>query len=269
LPRSVSTGLRARGLYDGVLRILPAVLALAFAGSATAAPRKLTVAAAADLQFALADLTRDFHGANADVDVEPVFGSSGNFYAEISNQAPFDLFLSADSEYPRKLIEAKLAAADSLFVYGTGHLVLWVTKSSPLDLSDLQMSALEAPQVKHIAMANPAHAPYGRAAEAALRSLGLYDRVSSKLVLGENIAQAFQFAQSGAAEIGIVALALALAPEAREQGRYWEMPQSAYPKMEQAGVVLTHARNPEAARRFRAFLMSDAGRRKLKTYGFY
>jgi molybdate transport system substrate-binding protein len=131
------------------------------------------------------------------------------------------------------------------------------------------MRALDASQVKHIAIANPQHAPYGRAAEAALRGAGVYDRVAGKLVMGENIAQAFQFAQSGAAEIGIVALALALAPAAREQGRYWEIPQNAYPKMEQAGVVLTHAANAEGARRFRAFLMSDAARRALKTYGFY
>jgi molybdate transport system substrate-binding protein len=131
------------------------------------------------------------------------------------------------------------------------------------------MRALDAPAVKHIAMANPQHAPYGRAAEAALRSSGVYDRVAPKLVLGENIAQAFQFVQSGAADIGIVALAIALAPTAREQGRYWEIPRDAYPKMEQAGVILSHASNPAAAREFRAFLMSDDARRTLKSYGFY
>jgi len=227
------------------------------------------VAAAADLQFALTDLGREFHRAHPDVDLETVFGSSGNFYAEIGNQAPFDLFLSADSEYPRKLIEAKLALADSFFVYGAGRLVLWVGKNSPIDLGRLQMHALEAPSAKHIAIANPQHAPYGRAAEAALRSSGIYDRVAPKLVLGENIAQTFQFAQSGAADIGIVALALALAPAAREQGRYWEVPPDAYPKLEQAGVILAHAANPADAREFRAFMMSAAGRKALKSYGFY
>ena len=256
-------------LYDGALRLLSAILALCLAGLLPAAPRKLTVAAAADLQFALTDLAAEYRKAHPDVDLQTVFGSSGNFYAEIRNQAPFDLFLSADSEYPRKLIEEKLAAPQSLFVYGTGHLVLWVTKSSTLDLVHLGMHALESPAVKHIAMANPQHAPYGRAAEAALRSSGLYDRVSSKLVLGENIAQTFQFAQSGAADIGIVALALALAPAAREQGRYWQIPQSAYPKIEQAGVVLSHAQNPDGARAFRTFLTSAAGRAALKRYGFY
>ncbi len=256
-------------MYDGALRILSAILAVVLAGALPAAPAKLTVAAAADLQFALTDLAAEFRRAHPEIDLETVFGSSGNFYAEIRNQAPFDLFLSADSEYPRKLIEEKLAAPDSLFVYGTGHLVLWVAKSSTLDLKRLGMHALESPAVKHIAIANPQHAPYGRAAEAAMRSSKEYDRVASKLVMGENIAQAFQFAQSDAAEIGIVALALALAPAAREQGRYWEIPQAAYPKLEQAGVILSHAKNPEGARAFRAFLMSDAGRKALKRYGFY
>jgi molybdate transport system substrate-binding protein len=261
-------------LYDGALRFLAAILTLALASSAGSAlegsaSQKLTVAAAADLQFALTDLARDFRRAHSDVDLETVFGSSGNFYAEIGNQAPFDVFLSADIEYPRKLIQAKLAVAESLFVYGTGHLVLWVGKDSSLDLPHLQMHALEAPSVKHIAIANPQHAPYGRAAEAALRSAGLYDHVASKLVLGENIAQTFQFAQSGAADIGMVALALALAPSARQQGRYWEIPADAYPKIEQAGVILTHAANPEGAREFRAFMVSDAGRKALKSYGFY
>ncbi len=256
-------------MYDGALRTLSAILALALAAPVFSAPGKLTVAAAADLQFALADLAREFRRAHPDVDLQTIFGSSGNFFAEIGNQAPFDLFLSADSEYPRKLIEEKLAVPDSLFVYGTGHLVLWTAKDSPLDLPRLEMRALEAPSVKHIAIANPQHAPYGRAAEAALRASGLYDRVAPKLVLGENIAQAFQFVQSGTARIGIVALALALAPAAREQGRYWEIPQTAYPRMEQAGVILSHAKSPDAAREFRAFLMSDAARRTLKNYGFY
>jgi molybdate transport system substrate-binding protein len=255
-------------LYDGELRIVAGILALAFCAPPSGAQGKITVAAAADLQFALGDLVRGFNAAHAGMNVETVFGSSGNFYAEISNGAPFDLFLSADEEYPRKLIEAHLAVADSLFVYGTGHLALWVAKDSPLDLARLGMRALEAQSVKHIAIANPQHAPYGRAAEAALRSSGLYDRVAGKLVLGENIAQALQFAQSGAAEIGIVALSLALAPSAREQGRYWEIPQSAYPKIQQAGVVLTRAQNADAAREFRAFLMSDAARRALASYGF-
>lgn len=251
------------------MRILSAIFALTFALPAQTAPQTLRVAAAADLQFALTDLVREFHRAHPDVDVQTIFGSSGNFYAEIGNQAPFDVFLSADSEYPRRLVEAKLGLVDSLFVYGVGHIVLWVPNSSPLDLPRLQMRALEAQSVKRIAIANPQHAPYGRAAEAAMKSSGVYDRVSSKLVLGENIAQAFQFAQSGAADIGIVALSLALAPAARGQGRYWEIPQSAFPKIEQAGVILSRSKSLDAARAFVTFLASAAAKPIWKNFGFY
>jgi molybdate transport system substrate-binding protein len=130
------------------------------------------------------------------------------------------------------------------------------------------MDALRQPAVKHIAIANPAHAPYGRAAEAALRSLGIYDAVKAKLVMGENISQTFQMAQSGAAEVGIVALSLAIAPGAAGQGHYWEVPRDAYPRIQQGGAILKWTRNPEAAQAFRAFLLSPEGRAILKRYGF-
>jgi molybdate transport system substrate-binding protein len=236
--------------------------------STRSAPQKLSIAAAADLQFALADLTRGFHQIHPEIDAAVTYGSSGNFYAELQNQAPFDVFLSADIEYPRKLAQEGFADARSIFVYGVGRIVVWVPEQSPIDVAHLQMRALEADSVKHIAIANPQHAPYGRAAEAAMRSTGIYDRVAPKLVLGENIAQTMQFVQSGAADIGIVALALALAPSARTQGRYWEVPLDAYPKIEQAGVILTHARNPAAARDFCAYLQSAAARARLNEDGF-
>lgn len=251
------------------MRVLSVILALALAAPAHAASQSLKVAAAADLQFALNDLAHEFHRTHPGIDVDAVFGSSGNFYAEIGNQAPFDVFLSADSGYPRRLVEAKLALADSLFVYGIGHIALWVRNSSPLALPRLQMRALEATSVKRIAIANPQHAPYGRAAQAAMKSSGVYERIASKLVLGENIAQAFQFAQSGAADIGIVALSLALAPAARGQGRYWEIPQTAYPKMEQSGVILSRTKSLAVARQFCAFLAGAAAKPIWKNYGFY
>jgi molybdate transport system substrate-binding protein len=124
---------------------------------------------------------------------------------------------------------------------------------------------LRAASVRHVAIANPQHAPYGRAAEAALRSLGIYDSVQRKLVLGENVAQTLQFVQSGAADVGIVALSLALAPPVRGQGRYWEVPDAAYPRVEQGGVIL---KDSKAARELRAFLLGDGARRVLKEYGF-
>jgi molybdate transport system substrate-binding protein len=221
----------------------------------------VTIAAAADLHFALDEISLRFRATHPDVDLQMAYGSSGNFYAQIRNGAPFDIFLSADAEYPRKLVQEGIGARDSLFVYAVGRIVVWVPAASPLDPA----TALRAASVRHVAIANPQHAPYGRAAEAALRSLGVYDSVESKLVLGENVAQTLEFVQSGAADVGIVALSLALAPPVRGQGRYWEVPAEAYPKIEQGGVIL---RDSKAAREFRSFLLVAGARRVLKEYGF-
>jgi molybdate transport system substrate-binding protein len=251
------------------LALALAVVLLSAGCASRTSPRKLSVAAAADLQFALDDVSRGFRQAHPEIELSASYGSSGNFYSEIRNQAPFDVFLSADSEYPRKLAQEGFADARSMFVYGVGRIAVWVTDQSPLDVARLQIHALEADSVKHIAIANPQHAPYGRAAAAAMRSLGVYDRVAPKLVLGENIAQTLQFVQSGAADVGIVALALALAPAIRAHGRYWEIPLDAYPRIEQAGVVLSHSKNSSGARAFCAYLQSGAARERLKDYGFY
>jgi molybdate transport system substrate-binding protein len=218
-------------------------------------PHKLSIAAAADLQFALAEGARQFHQQHPRTELAIDYGSSGNFYAQIRNGAPFDLFLSADVQYARNL------AQGAVFVYAAGRIAVWVPASSKLDPA----TALRDPSVRRIAIANPQHAPYGRAAEAALRSMGLYDSVEKKLVLGENISQTLQFIQSGAADTGIVALSLAVAPKMREQGRYWEVPVSAYPKIEQGGVILKDS--PEA-REFREWLLGPSGRSLLKQYGF-
>jgi len=232
------------------------------------APAKLTIAAAADLQFALEDVSRQFHAAHPDVETQVVYGSSGNFFAQIRNQAPFDLFLSADLEYPRQLAQQGLAVPDSIFPYAVGRLAVWVPAPSPLDVARLQMQTLLDPSVKHIAIANPQHAPYGRAAEAALHKLGVYDRIAAKLVFAENIAQTLQFVQSGAAEVGLVALSLAVAPAVRGQGRYWEVPLDAYPTLWQGGAILKRAQGSPAAALFRAYLTSAEGRRILQQYGF-
>jgi len=190
------------------------------------------------------------------------YGSSGNYFAQIQSGAPFDVFLSADVEYPRKLAALGIGAKDSIFTYAVGRLVVWVPANSRLDPA----TALRDPSVKLIAIANPKHAPYGRAAEAALRSMGVWDTVQSRLVLGENIAQTLQFVQSGAADAGVVALSLALAPAMQGQGRYWEIPLDSYPRMEQGGIIL---KDSAGARELRAVLLSEVGRRILKRYGFY
>jgi molybdate transport system substrate-binding protein len=224
--------------------------------------RKITVAAAADLNFAMEEVSKEFRAAHPDVELQVAYGSSGNYFAQIQSGAPFDVFLSADVEYPRKLAALGIGAKDSIFTYAVGRLVVWVPANSRLDPA----TALRDPSVKLIAIANPKHAPYGRAAEAALRSMGVWDTVQSRLVLGENIAQTLQFVQSGAADAGVVALSLALAPAMQGQGRYWEIPLDSYPRMEQGGIIL---KDSAGARELRAVLLSEVGRRILKRYGFY
>jgi molybdate transport system substrate-binding protein len=168
--------------------------------------REVRVAAASDLKFALDEMLEAFHAHHSDIHAQVTYGSSGNFFAQLSNRAPFDLFLSADVEYPRKLIEQGLAPKDTEFLYGVGRIVVWVPRPSPLDLERLGMQALLDPSVRKIAIANPKHAPYGRAAEAAMKTLGVYDKAQERLVFGENIAQTAQFVQSGAADLGIMGL---------------------------------------------------------------
>jgi molybdate transport system substrate-binding protein len=252
------------------LRSLLALLLVFGPGTAgwCAPPRSLAVAAAADLQFALVEVKGAFAKAHPDVDLAVTYGSSGNFYTQLVNKAPFDLFLSADLGYPRKLVEAGLADGATEFIYSRGHLVLWVPKASPIPLEQLGMQALLHPAAKKVAIANPRFAPYGRAAEAALTKLGLLVAVQPRLVFGENIGQTAQFVQTGAADIGILALSLAKAPVMAASGRYWEVPEDAYPPLDQGGVILNHARNRADALAFRDFLRSPAGMEILRRYGF-
>ena len=227
----------------------------------------MRVAAASDLNFALDELVGEFQRLHPDGRVEVTYGSSGNLFAQLSNRAPFDVYLSANVEYPRKLVEKGLAAPDTQFVYGRGRIVVWVRRDSAIEPEELGIQALLAPAVRKVAMANPQHAPYGQAAEAALKNLGVYDRVQQKLVYGENVAQAVQFVQTGAADIGIIALSLAMAPGLGEQGRFWEIPLDAYPALEQAGVILSWAKDLPAAQAFRDFVLSAEGRAILRRYG--
>jgi molybdate transport system substrate-binding protein len=229
---------------------------------------ELKIAAAADLQFALEEVAAAFDENHPDIKLAVTTGSSGQLFTQLSNGAPFDIFLSADIQLPRKLVEQELAIADSEFLYAHGHLVVWVHKDSPLELADGKLDVLLDPRVKKIAIANPKFAPYGRAAEAALKKLELYDQVKDRLVLGENVSQAAMFVQSGAADVGIVGLSQALAPAVKEKGRFAMVPADAYPTLEQGGVIMKRCRHPDAARRFCDFLRSDQGAVILGRYGF-
>ncbi len=245
-----------------------ALLAIPGCSSSSAKPREVSVAAAADLQFALGEVVAAFEEAHPDIKVRVSYGASGNFYAQLSNRAPFDVFFSADVDYPRKLVAEGLADKDSEFIYAIGHLVVWVRKESPLDVEKLGAKALLDPSVRKVAIANPKHAPYGRAAEAALKSLDVYDALKDRLVLGENVAQAAQFAETGSADAGVFALSLALAPTLREKGRYWEVPLDAYPRLEQGAVVLSWAQDRQAADALCAYVKGPEGRAILRRYGF-
>ena len=247
---------------------LPAGLVAADADKGGQAKGELLIAAASDLRFALDDLIGHFTNRYPECLPKPIYGSSGNFHAQIMNGAPFDLYLSADAAYPRAIIKAGKGAEKDFFLYAVGRLVIWAPKNSKVDVAALGMKSLVDPAVKKIAIANPEHAPYGRAAVAAMKHFKMYDRIAGSLVLGENIAQTAQFIESGNADIGIIALSLAISPKMKPNGQYWEIPLEAFPKLEQGGLVLETAKNAAAARVFRDFMLGREGRELLQKYGF-
>ena len=228
--------------------------------------REIRVAAAADLKFAMTELADKFESStNAKVDV--TCGSSGNFFTQIQNGAPFDLFLSADIEYPRKLEAGGFSEPGTLYEYAVGRIVIWLPPDTNADIKEKGWNVLLGAAVRKIAIANPDHAPYGRAAVAALQKAGIYEQVKTKLVYGENISQAAQFVQSGNAQAGILAKSLTLSPEMKS-GQVWQIPADLHPPIEQAATVLKSAKNKQGARQFLDFLKSDSGRRILEKYGF-
>src|ERR1700687_3485772 len=245
----------------GVLTVVCLLLACRFASAET-----LTVAAASDLQAALPAIVSQFE-KDTGQHVRLTFGSSGNFFTQIQNGAPFDVFLSADIDYPRRLEASGEAERGSLYQYATGRVVLWTRMDSGIDVRR-GLTVLTDARVRRIALANPEHAPYGRAAIAALRHEGLYERVREKFVLGENISQAAQFAESGSADVGLLALALALSPTLKSAGIYVDIPESWHPPIEQGAVVLASSREKSLARQFIDYLKKPDSVRTLQSYGF-
>jgi molybdate transport system substrate-binding protein len=243
------------------------LLSLPFAQAQEKSAPELTVAAAADLNPALKDIGESFEKATG-VKVRLSFGASGALTQQIENGAPFDVFFSADMDYPRQLISYGHAEAASLYQYAVGKLVLWVPADSPLDVEHKGMDILLDPSVKKIAIANPQHAPYGRAAVAALKHAGLYDRVADRLAMGENISQAAQFVESGNAQAGFVALAHASAPTMRGKGKFWEVPAEDYPALAQGVVVISSSRLKDEDRKFLEYVKTKAAGDVLRTYGF-
>ncbi|MBM4123609.1 MAG: molybdate ABC transporter substrate-binding protein [Nitrospira sp.] len=232
-----------------------------------AAAQELTIAAASDLNFAFKELAAEFEKTTGS-HVKLSFGSSGNFFSQIQHGAPFDLYFSADIRYPQKLEQTGHAVPGSLYRYAVGRIVVWVPAHSQVAVDTRGLEAVLDPAIKRIAIANPKHAPYGRAAIEALTQLKLHDRIKEKLVLGENISQAAQFVESGAADMGIIALSLALAPPMKEAGRYWEVPPDLYRSLEQGAVIVKGSKNPEGAKAFLDFLRGAEGRGVMHRYGF-
>jgi molybdate transport system substrate-binding protein len=227
----------------------------------------LSIAAAADLTYCLQDLNAVFQKGHPEAVLQVSNGSSGNFFAQMKNGAPFDVFFSADMNYPKELIKAGMADENSLTPYGLGRIVLWTT-SEKIDVSH-GLTILRDPQVvRKLAIANPEHAPYGRAARAALEHEGLWKDVESRIVTGENIAQTAQFVQTGNADAGIVALSLVMSPKLEKVGHYFNIPESDYPALEQGVVLTKKGAGKPLAKAYLEFLRSDEARKILDRYGF-
>jgi len=228
--------------------------------------QEIRIAAAADLQFAMQDLGAQFEQRTG-MKVDVSYGSSGNFFSQLQNGAPFDVFFSADIENPRKLETAGIAEPGTLYEYAIGRIAIWMPGNTQVDLGREGWKALLDASVQKIAIANPEHAPYGRAAVEAIQKAGIYEQVKAKLVYGENISQAAQFVQSGNAQAGIVAMSLAVSP-GMKAGKRWEIPAEMHPPIEQGAIVLKNAKNKDGARAFLQFVKSEAGRAMLAKYGF-
>ena len=257
-------------------RVLFCLLALAFAGcqpeppaaSAPPAPKiKLSVAAAADLRLVFPKVVEAYAQAAQGVELEASFGASGALTTQIRNGAPFDVFLSADKAYPAKLAADHLTTGDPL-PYARGALVIWTAKGALPDLATKGLAALRGSAVHKVSLANPEHAPYGRAAMAALESAKLTSALADKLVKAENVSQAAQWAASGAAQAGLISLSLAQAPEMAAKGEYVRVPETAYPPLVQAAVVVTTTKQAAAAEAFIKWLAGPDGANVLSQAGF-
>ena len=226
----------------------------------------ITVAAASDLTYAMNVIAANFEKATG-CTIRVSVGSSGNFLSQIENGAPFDVFFSADIEYPKKLEAEGLAAPGSTYLYAVGKIVLWVRKDSRLDIGK-GLAALRDPSIQKIAIANPQHAPYGRAAQQALQNAGVYDAVKNRLVLGENISQAAQFVESGNTDAGILALSLVLSPGLKDKGRLWSISENLYAPIEQGVVLVRASKNPQGAEAFLNYIKTPETAALLERYGF-
>ena len=251
-----------RFVHSRWLRSLCLLAGLLLAGAASAG--QLTVAAAADLKFALDEIVAAYQRVHPQDRIQVVYGSSGKFHTQIQQGAPYDLYFSADIAYPQALVRDGHALGP-VRPYAFGRIVLW---SRTRDASRMTLASLADPAIRRIAIANPKHAPYGKRAEEALRAAGLWQQVQPKLVFGENVAQTAQFVQTGNADVGIIALSLALNPVLAREGGHWTIPERLHAPLEQGYVITRRAADNPAARQFAAYMASPAARAVMARYGF-
>jgi molybdate transport system substrate-binding protein len=234
--------------------------------AALASAQEIVIAAAADLSAVFPEVAVRFE-KETDRKVKINFGSSGQFLLQIENGAPFDLFFSADVQYPQRLESEGLAQPGTMYRYAIGRLVLYVPNNSKLNISQ-GLRALKSPEVKRIAIANPQHAPYGRAAVESLKKEGLYDSLHSKFVMGENISQTAQYVHSGNADAGILALSLVLSPQMKNAGHFVEIPDSDHAPLEQAAIIVKSSKNKATAALFLDYIRKPEIVSLLSQYGF-
>ena len=248
----------------GIRSIFLNVLVLVGLATSSAHAEKITIAAAADLKFAMDEIVTGFNKGHSRDEVQVVYGSSGKFHTQIQQGAPYDLFFSADIGYPRELARLGLAVSE-VKPYAVGRIVLW---SADMDASKMTLVSLADPKVVRIAIANPKHAPYGKRAEEALRSAGLWDKVQAKLVFGENISQTAQYVQSGNAQVGIIALSLAVSPELAKKGGHYVIPDKLHQPLEQGFIITRLGADKPLARQFADYMGSKQARSIMAKYGF-
>lgn len=245
-----------------ILRLMLVIYFMAL--TATAHAEKITVAAAADLKFAMDEIVSGFKKTSPSAEVDIIYGSSGKFHTQIQQGAPYDLYFSADISYPRELARKGLAASE-VKPYAVGRIVLW---SNSMDASKMTIASLTDSKITRIAIANPKHAPYGKRAEEALQGAGVWDKVQGKLVFGENIAHAAQFVQTGNAQVGVIALSLALNPELSKKGGYYLIPGTLHQPLEQGYVITKRGGDKPLAKQFAQYINSKETRKIMTRYGF-
>ena len=243
-----------RQLFVACLMLLPI----------TAHADKITVAAAADLKFAMDEIVIGFNKNHSGDEVMVVYGSSGKFHTQIQQGAPYDLFFSADIGFPRELAKQGQAASE-VKPYAVGRIVLW---SAEMDATKMTLASLADPKITKIAIANPKHAPYGKRAEETLRSAGLWEKMQPKLVFGENISQTAQYVQTGNAQVGIIALSLVLNPELSKKGGYYLIPDNMHNPLEQGYIITKRGGNKPLAKQFAEYMGSKQARGVMTKYGF-